>query len=649
MKKKYLIILFVLSFLLQYRLSFSQELGIEELMKVYAPEEVVVTASKREQAIFDSPSAISVVSEEDIKQSGATQLSEALMMVPGVHFGYTLSNCPLAGGIRGFHKLPANKVVLLIDGVPWDFEVYGIPSLFLLPIASLDEIKKIEILRGPGSSLYGANAVFGVINVITKSPQDTKGENYLTFTGGEFDTFEAAYYHGGTIEDRIAYRCSIGWDQRDQWGYVPWSYDPANKNLKFNFVADYFVSDNATINLSGFYGDIHDMYEVNETTGPIRYEDADIYSGVITYTLKEPNIMLRGYYQHKDLWDSGWSRGARNYYLKMGRRGIDFQNVLELFGGKDIFVWGANFVHVYTKGEIVGSKRRHDMSGIFFDNTYRIKDNFKICLGARMDHHPNTGDTASHRLSFIYYPKEEHSFRFTWATSFRNPDFIETYYYSSGSYTVVGHEDNDAEKAETFELGYRGKFNKKLELVGNVFYTKYSDMVFFTQTGTNRYDFLNIEDFKQYGLELEAKYKITSWLTALASYTYLEQWEEDISDRDAIAMTPQHMANFALRAKFDNGFSANISLHYRGTNEWRQYTWFFHPSQQDPRGIAHAGGKADDYLIVNLRLAYAFKMLNNSAEFSISVFNLFDEKYDDYPIDTSDVRRRIVGKFTYKF
>nr|MCU0599262.1 TonB-dependent receptor plug domain-containing protein [Desulfobacterales bacterium] len=156
------------------------EMSLQDLM-----DATVTTAGRHVQKLSEAPAAISVVTAEDIRQLGAINLPEALQMVVGIHFGYTNSMFMLSGGIRGFHKLPANKIVLLIDGVPWSFEMYGVPGLYQLPI-SLEEIEKIEVLRGPGSSLYGPNAMFGVIHVITKNARDTKG-TLISATAGEQD------------------------------------------------------------------------------------------------------------------------------------------------------------------------------------------------------------------------------------------------------------------------------------------------------------------------------------------------------------------------------------------------------------------------------------------------------------------------------
>ena len=98
---------------------FALERGISNEMMLFQEIPMVITTGKRELSITESPSAITVITAEDIKQSGATQLGEALRMVVGTHFGYTTAGWMVAGGIRGFNKLPSNKIMLLLDGVPW--------------------------------------------------------------------------------------------------------------------------------------------------------------------------------------------------------------------------------------------------------------------------------------------------------------------------------------------------------------------------------------------------------------------------------------------------------------------------------------------------------------------------------------------------
>jgi iron complex outermembrane recepter protein len=627
------------------------EMSLYELMNVK-----VTTAGRLSQNISEAPAAMSVVTAEDIRQSGAISLSEALEMVVGVHLGYTSSVFQAAGGIRGFHKLPANKIVLLIDGVPWSFEMYDVPGLNQIPIA-LEEIEKIEVMRGPGSSLYGANAMFGVINVITKKPETTQG-TLFSVTAGEHDTLIGTMMHGGAVDEKLFYRITMGWNQTDNHDYIAWSSDPGQEYWKINTSLDYLINDNSSVSLFAGYLDPNQQDVIVESTGPVDQSGADTFRTVLTYKAKDPNVTVKAHLKDTD-WGAGYSFGEKSLNFKMGTRGVEFQHKWKPFT-KDTLVWGGNFDQKYAEGPSISGKHTHDLPGIFFDNTFDVTDQISLNTGLRCDKHPNTDYTASHRVSLLYAPHTSHNFRLTWGTSYRNPDFVESYYsrmspYGEGAYLhVFGQQDIDPEKADTYELGYYGQLSEKCVFSVNLFYSELEDFIYFVQDGDPYFDeelnaivipvpFKNIGDAEQYGAEVELNYQITRWLNGIINYSYSDQNEKDDQIRELLDMTPQHMANGQLRARFDNGISANASVHYKDVTEWREYLW------ASPEGDTMAGGRADSYIYANLRLGYEFALSGNDAEVGVAAFNVFNTKFDDFPLSTSDVTRRVTGSFLIHF
>ena len=652
----------ILALLLFPNQSFAQTQA-EEITKIFSEEQTVITATKREQKISESPSAISVITAEDLADLGVTKLSEAFLMTPGVQFGYVTSAWQAAGGIRGFNRLPANKIMALINGMPQTYEVNQTPNFTTLPIA-LEEIERVEVLRGPGSSLYGPNAMFGVINIITKKPEDTKG-NLVSLRAGEDGLFYTTYMHSGSIIDnKLAYRFTVNYDTRDNFGYLATTRDPADRSTRFNTSLGYAVDDNSRLDIFGSYVDEGRIYTL--TAFPNFFKDEYVYYGNIRYTSKDPNISIRVYTDYNYFWDTGWSLGQRAFNYKMGTNGVDFQHIWEPLEN-DTFVWGTNFTQVLAEGPSLGGKRRHDMSGVFIDNTYKLRENFSINTGLRYDHHPNTGDNITHRLAFLYTPAENQHLRFTWGSSFRNPDFFESYgYYDLQAYPGLspldlgslirlkysGNEALKAEKAETFEVGYMGKVGKKLDVEVNVFYTKLMDYI----DNATTFSFpdlastaVNYDNLYQFGTETQLSYPFCGWLSGVLSYTYLEQWGETPgASSNFLAQTPQHMFNAMLKSKFKNGITANLSLHYRGTTEWLRSGSF--TITGDPSGrVTTIGGKTQDYVIANLNLGYKFKFMNNDTELRLAVFDLFDKEFDDYPVDTYSVGRRVSATLTYKF
>ena len=568
-------------------------MSLYELMNVE-----VTTAGKLSQKISEAPAAMNVVTAEDIRQSGATSLSEALSMVPGVHLGRTSSVFQAAGGIRGFHKLPANKIVLLIDGTPWAYEIYDILVLDQIPI-SLEEIEKIEIMRGPGSSLYGANAMFGVINVITKKPEVTQG-TLFSVIAGEQETLIGSLMHGGSVEDRLFYRLTMGWDQADNEDFIAWSSDPDKKYWKLNTSMDYQVNDNAGISFFAGYLNPKNQDVILESTGPIDWSGADTFTTALTWKSGNPNLIVKAHFK-KTNWNDGSSLGEKVLNFQMGTQGIEIQHKWTPFTG-DTLVWGGNMDQKFAEGPSISGKHTHNMPGVFLDNTYDITDRVRVNAGLRCDWHPNTNYTVSHRLSLMYSPYENHNFRLTWGTSYRNPDFVENYYsrispYGEGRYLhVFGQEDNDPEKAETYELGYYGQVSENCIFSANLFYSYLDDFIYFIQEGDPYFDetrngivipypFTNIGDAEQYGAELEINWQMTRWLNGIINYTYSDQEAKDPRARTLVVMTPRNMVNAQLRAKFQNGISVNASAHYKDVTEWREYLW------ESPEGDTMAGGR----------------------------------------------------------
>jgi iron complex outermembrane receptor protein len=627
------------------------DMSLNELMNVK-----VVTAGRLSQNISKAPAAMSVVTADDIRLSGATSLGEALEMVVGVHLGRTSSVFQAAGGIRGFHKLPANKIVFLIDGTPWAYDVYDVPPMNQIPVA-LEEIDRIEIMRGPGSSLYGANAMFGVINLITKKPEETQG-TVLSLTAGENETLIGTMMHGGAVDEKLFYRFTLGWDQADNEDYIAWAGDPDEKYWKVNTMLDYYLNDNSTVSFFAGYLEPKNLDLIFESTGPIDWSGADTFKTVLSYQAKDPNITVKAHLKDSG-WNDGTSLGEKTLNFKMGTRGVELQHKWQPFK-KDTLVWGGNFDQKYAEGPSIAGKHTQDLPGIFFDNTFEVNDQISLNTGLRCDKHPNTDYTVSNRVSLLYAPHTRHNFRLTWGTSYRNPDFIESYYsrmspYGEGQYLhVFGQEDIDPEKAETYELGYYAQLSEKCILSINLFYSYLDDFIYFVQSGDPYFDdslnatvipfpFMNIGDAEQYGAEVELNYQLTEWLNGIVNYSYSDQHEKDDQIHELLVMTPQHMANGQLRARFDNGISANASVHYKDVTEWRQYLW------TSTEGDTMAGGRADSHIYANLRLGYEFALSGNHAEVGVAAFNVFNTKFDEYPLSTSDVSRRVTGSFLIHF
>jgi len=174
------------------------ELSLDELMKIE-----VTSVSKREQKLFEAPAAIYVITQEDIRRSGAASIPEALRMAPGLQVARIGSN-RWAITSRGFNSELANKLLVLIDGRSVYTPLFA-GVFWEAQDLMLEDIERIEVIRGPGASVWGANAVNGVINIITKKARDTQG-GLITTGGGSAERGFGSLRYGTGLGSRGHYR-----------------------------------------------------------------------------------------------------------------------------------------------------------------------------------------------------------------------------------------------------------------------------------------------------------------------------------------------------------------------------------------------------------------------------------------------------------
>jgi iron complex outermembrane receptor protein len=172
-------------------------MGLEQLMNIE-----IVTASRKSQSLLKTAAAVHIITQEDIRRSGATSLPEVLRGVPGLQIAQIDAN-NWAISIRGMNDRFANNLLVMIDGRSIYNSLFG-GVYWNMHETLLEDIERIEVVRGPGGTLWGANAVNGVINIITKNTKDTQGTQF-SFIGGSQEKNISAR-HGGMINDQVSYR-----------------------------------------------------------------------------------------------------------------------------------------------------------------------------------------------------------------------------------------------------------------------------------------------------------------------------------------------------------------------------------------------------------------------------------------------------------
>ncbi|TAK07743.1 MAG: hypothetical protein EPO39_05935, partial [Candidatus Manganitrophaceae bacterium] len=259
------------------------ELSLEELMNVE-----VVTYSKSPQKWFDTPAAVFVITQEDIRRSGVTSIPEALRLAPGVEV-YRVTSSQWVVGIRGFTSLTGRlspSLLVLIDGRSVYSPLFA-GVFWEVQDLLLEDIERIEVIRGPGGTLWGANAVNGVINIITKHSKETQG-GLVTLGGGTEERTFGGVRYGGAVGEQLHYRVYGKFFNRDALFHPTGSDFDDWRMAQGGFRADLDLPERNTVTIQG---DLYSGKEGQRTTlttyqppaSQIVDKDADLSGGNLSF------------------------------------------------------------------------------------------------------------------------------------------------------------------------------------------------------------------------------------------------------------------------------------------------------------------------------------------------------------------------------
>ncbi len=540
-------------------------LSVEELMNV-----VVISVSKRAESLSHVASAVQVITQEDIRRSSATSLPEVLRLASNLQVAQVDSR-QWAIGARGFNGTTANKLLVLIDGrtiytplysgVFWD--VQDVP---------LQDIDRIEVISGPGATLWGANAVNGVINVITKKAQDTQGLLVAGGGGTAVRGFGTARY-GGTVGTGVRYRVYgkgfardaaellTGLDATDDWhmgqgGFrIEWQSSEINR-----------------LTLQG------DLYggRMNQAAG----EDVDVSGGNAigrwSHTFSATSdIRVQLYYDRTHRTIPGTFAEDLNSY------DVEFQHRKRL-GDRHVLVWGLGYRLIdddvsnspalaFLPPEVV----RHWFSGFLQDDITLVQDRLGVALGAKIEHNDYTGIEVqpSGRLNWRVTPSGT-----LWAAvsrALRTPSRIDREFFvpSQPPYALAGGSDFRSEAEMAYELGYRLQ-RRALAVSLATFYNRYQGLRSLEQTNppaTLPVVIGNGLEGQSYGAELTADYRVTDRWRLRAGYTELriDIWPGPGSTDRSGGSAESHAPNrqFSLHSSADLPMDLRLDGGFRYVSE----------------------------------------------------------------------------------
>jgi iron complex outermembrane receptor protein len=522
-------------------LSALSNMSIEQLMNI----KVSILGSS--ETVSQTPAAVSVVTQDDIKRSGARNIPEALRLVPGLEVAQ-IDSSEWAVSARGFNDQSANKLLVLEDGrsiytplfsgVFWDVQD-----------TMIENIDHIEVVRGPGATVWGANAVNGVINIITKSAEDTQGW-LVSGGGGTLERGFADVRYGGKIGDNAWYR--VYGNYSDHAGAVLPDGTDANNSWQMargGFRVDWDAAEqnSFTIQGDGYVGWIRQVIVGLYTpVPPYNYSIPDDWQvhgadvlGRWTHTFSDTSdLKVQAYYDYT-------SRKAPIFDEERHTFDLSLQHEFTL-GGRNKVVWGLGY-HITTDAEqnnpIISfnpdAQTENLYSGFLQDEIALVKDRLSLTIGSKLEHNDYTGVEVEPGARLLWTPWVDSSLRSLssqtfWASvsrAVRTPSRVEESFTSrmanqpfpSLPEISYGTDNFESEKLMAYEIGYRVQPLEKLSLDLAAFYNDYDDLrsiqvVAFppltTVLGNDLYGHTK-------GVEISATWKVADWWRLQPSYTYL--------------------------------------------------------------------------------------------------------------------------------
>ena len=448
----------------------------------------VTTESKEPEEVWNTPAAIFVITQEDIRRSGATSIPEVLRLAPGVEVA-RMDSDHWAVGIRGFGSQFSKAVLVLIDGrsvyTPLFAGVY-----WQLQNVLLDDVERIEIIRGPGGTIWGANAVDGVINIVTKSSNETHGA-LVSGGGGNVDQGMGAFRYGGEI-GKLNYRVyGMAFGRAPEFHFDQASFDDWQMGQE-GFRTDWKTTrDSFTLQGDMYKGYDGERVEVSSYSPPsiaVLDGEHNVSGGNVLgrwkRTLSETSdVQIQGYYDRT-------SRASPQLNEVRDTFDIDLLYHLQ-FSRNDLLLgagarWSPDTItQKFATLDFEPHQETDSIySGFLRDQIYILPKTLSIVLGSKFEHNNYSGFEVQPEARMLWTPTNRQTIWASLTRAVRTPSRLDTDLQLTDLLAakpptflrVVGDPDFRAEKLVGTEIGYRALLAQRLYVDLDAFYNDYNDL-----------------------------------------------------------------------------------------------------------------------------------------------------------------------------
>ncbi len=632
------------------------EVSLEELSNIQ-----VYSASKHMQSASEAPASVTVVTADEIQKYGYRNLADILRSVPGFYVTYDRAYTFV--GVRGFGRLGDwnSRILVLIDGHRINNNVLGQAMLGNEFLVDVDMIERVEIVRGPSSSLYGANAFFAVINVITRTAKEVKDWE-LSFQTGSFGTDEGRATYGHQFNDLGVLLSGTFYNSTGQTLFFPQFDNPANNNgITRDTDYESYKHILATLSYHGFT--LQGLFSTRDKGVPTAYFGA-VFNDPRDYNIDSHQYVSLDY-QHPI---GKWQLDVGTSYDQARLQGPVPE--APLIAGEPIVLSTYSFRGNWWTGEIkvsrdlferdhltFGSEVRDNLrqdqgdllnppntfstdlnssliSALYVQDEFGITSRLTLNAGVRYDHYSTFGGTTNPRAALIFRASEKTTFKLLYGNAFSAPDVYET----TPDFGIF-YDDSlklRPEHIQSLEARVEQGLGQYFQLSSGVYRNRISDLISLVSVPSDgNFQYQNAGNAQAVGMDVELSGRASNGLQGKASFDYVDAYSES-AGHPSLNNSPGPMAKLNLIVPLiDQRLSAGVEGQFLG------------------RRLTLLQDSLSSYQVFNFTLLG--HTVGKHLDLAASVFNILDKKYFDpgRPEDPEDAiqqdgrsfRIKITGRF----
>lgn len=589
-------------------------------------------ASKFQQAVANAPSSVIIATQQDIKVFGWRTLGDALASMRGVQISNDLNYSYL--GARGFAR-PSDyntRFLLLIDGIKANDSLYDQAAVGLDSPIDMELVERIEYIPGSASAVYGSNAFFGVINIITKTADSFNGRPYAAVSIGSAGERKATAVLSKRDDEGRQFLISTTTYRRNGNDIYFSEFDSPGTNngianrLDSEKSGNVLIKGNAgpvsilishverrkgipTASYEQTFNDGRSHTDDDQTNAAISYEkesdDSTLLGRLVWGQHRYNGLYTYDSYINLDGSQSSWFGGEINYLVN---RWKDHK----LLMGAEI---QRDYKRIQRNSDIVGGDATTNLStnnpdtrvAAFIQDEIKLSKQFLVNVGSRFDYHSQTSSAFSPRLAVIYQPTSDTTLKVINGRAFRSPNAYEMFYQVDAPGGQLGNTSLQPERVRSHEFVWEQLLSSSSRFTTSAFHNQTTNLIALTDDGLGRPMFKNLNQVDTQGIEFEYE---NTWMNR-ANLKFSQSWQraKDNSTGVRAVNSPMSLSKLNLQVPVARTpFIAGLEMRYVG----------------ERKGLA---GNVSSYLLTNLTL-YASQILKD-CDLSLSIYNLLDKQYGD--------------------